>query len=181
MPRSRAQRVEVEQRRELVARLYITGLTQAEIGRRCNVGQRQISKDLAVIRRNWLESSIRNFDELRGEQLAKIDKLESEYWDAWERSKAESVRKTAERSDGKDRAVVVTEAQHGDPRYLAGIERCIAQRCKLLGLDAPTKIAPTTPDGTKPYEMKMTPAEVMAEYMEVFARADSGSTDNAGG
>jgi hypothetical protein len=30
---------------------------------------------------------------------------------------------------------------------------CIERRCKLFGLDAPTKIAPTNPEGTNPYRI----------------------------
>jgi hypothetical protein len=47
---------------------------------------------------------------------------------------------------------VWAKAKGGD---LMAIERALqisARRSKLLGLDAPTKIAPTTPDGAEPYD-----------------------------
>ncbi|MHC4984512.1 MAG: hypothetical protein ACYTF6_15275, partial [Planctomycetota bacterium] len=48
-------------------------------------------------------------------------------------------------SDGRfvaEQPAVVAKArkgQAGDPRFLAGVQWCIERRCKILGLDAPTK------------------------------------------
>ena len=48
---------------------------------------------------------------------------------------------------GSAKAVIEKETMLGNPAYLAGVMSCIERRCKILGLDAPTKIAPTAPDG----------------------------------
>ncbi len=40
-----------------------------------------------------------------------------------------------------------TEERLGDPRYLLGVDRCIERRCRILGLEAPMKIAQTDPQG----------------------------------
>lgn len=53
-------------------------------------------------------------------QLAKLDALEREYWQAWE------VRK----GDGRS----------GDIRYLDGIGKVVKQRMQILGFDAQTII-----------------------------------------
>ena len=42
------------------------------------------------------------------------------------------------------------EQQQGDPRFLEQILRCVAGRRALLGLDQPTRFAPTSPDVTRP-------------------------------
>jgi hypothetical protein len=54
------------------------------------------------------------------------------------------------------------EEQCGDPRYLEQIHKCIASRRALLGLDAPTKISPTSPDGEEAYH-----SHVMSELMKL--------------
>ena len=40
--------------------------------------------------------------------------------------------------------------------------KIMARRAALLGLDAPAKVAPTTPDGTQPYDAAMRQKDVMA-------------------
>jgi hypothetical protein len=52
--------------------------------------------------------------------------------------------------------------QVGDVRFLEQIQKCIASRRALLGLDAPTRIAPTSPDGKEAYH-----SHVMAELMKL--------------
>jgi hypothetical protein len=44
------------------------------------------------------------------------------------------------------------EGQAGDPRFLERVQECVKQRCAILGLQAPEKFAPTTPDGQQPYQ-----------------------------
>ena len=68
-----------EQRLADVARLYLEAVTQTAIGKQLGVSQQQISYDLKIVRQRWLESSIRNFDEARGHELAKIDCVEREF------------------------------------------------------------------------------------------------------
>jgi hypothetical protein len=38
-----------------------------------------------------------------------------------------------------DESSVVVEERDGNPSWLAGVDKCIERRCKLLGLDAPVK------------------------------------------
>jgi len=113
-----------------VAKLYCEGWLQVDIGVKLGVSQSQISYDLRIIRGRWQRSAIRDFDAHRAEELAKIDNLEVEYWKSWE-----SVGST-------DRIA---------PQYLAGVMTCIDRRCKLLGIDAPLKVAPTDVSGENPY------------------------------
>jgi hypothetical protein len=57
----------------------------------------------------------------------------------------------------------------GDPRFLDQISKCIASRRALLGIDAPTKIAPTSPDGQEPYH-----SHVMAQLMRLAEQSSIG-------
>jgi hypothetical protein len=122
-------------------------LTQADIAERLNAGrdftlsQQTISNDIRAIQKEWLASSLRDFDEMRAQELAKIDRLEREYWRGWERSceDAETVRKEGPAS-GVEKIVKTEKGQAGDPRFLAGVMSCIDRRCKLVGMDAPKEL-----------------------------------------
>ncbi len=137
----RRSREQLQRDRAETARLYLQGWLQIDIAKKQGVEQSTISDDLAAIRKQWLASAIRDFDEARAQELAKIDILEIEYWQAWQRSLKSKKTETAKTSSGKirqDEASVKEEFRDGDPRFLAGVERCIERRCKLLGLDAVT-------------------------------------------
>ena len=144
---------QIRQDRAEVARLYLEGWTQAGIGAQLGLSRQQIGYDLGAVRQEWLRSSLVDFNAKKAEELAKVDQLEREYWSAWEASKKGRQANTAE--------------QAGDPRYLAGVERCIEQRCKLLGLHAPTE-ARLTGQGGGPIR---TAAEVTG-HVDLFARAE---------
>ena len=108
--------------RRIVAALYLRGMYQADIAARLNaregitysLTQPTISRDLTAIRRAWLASSVRDFEQQRAIELAKIDNLEIVYWEAWQRS--------------------------CDAKTLHGVQWCINRRCVLLGLDAPARL-----------------------------------------
>ena len=139
---------EVTARRQQVAERYLRGEYQSTIAQAFGVSQAQISKDLAAIRAAWLASAVRDFDLARAQELAKIDAVESEYWQAWERSKKDKETENLE-GDGtidlrtqKPKVTKITkrkEGQSGNPAYLAGILSCIDKRCQILGLDAPKR------------------------------------------
>jgi len=157
MPKGRKGRSADEIRRDRaeLARLYCRGVGQGEIGQRLGISQQQVSYDLAAVRRDWLQSAVRDFDQAKAEQLGKIDGLEREAWDAWERSKRFKVtaitgteeKTVAKTSDNSPAAPAETKTkeetrktdQAGDPRFLDRVAWCISERCRILGLYAPTK------------------------------------------
>jgi hypothetical protein len=151
---SEAEKLAIAQRRQRTAALYLRGRTQHEIALELDVNQGTVSRDLAALREEWKQSSLIDFDEARSRELARIDELERTYWEAWQRSCQDAETRTAEtvRSDDGERtkAVKRVEGQSGSPAFLAGVERCIEMRTRLLGLNAPLKIAPTSPDGQQP-------------------------------
>jgi hypothetical protein len=148
---------QIRRDRAEIARLYLQRRTQAEIGRQLGLSRQQVGYDLSAIRQEWLRSSLVDFDARKAEELARLDRLEREYWDAWEASKKERQTSVTEQTTAAEgerlRAGLRKEEQTGDPRYLAGVERCLEQRAKILGLFAPQKVAPTTPDGQEPYRL----------------------------
>lgn len=124
-----------------IARLYLQGQSQCAIAVALEIDQSTVSRDLKELRNLWKESAIRDFDEAKALQLAKIDVLEAEYWEAWKRSLTTKETLTNESGEGEKGAWTKTitrrEVMLGNPAYLAGVERCIAERSKLLGLYAP--------------------------------------------
>ena len=86
---------------------------------------------------------MRDFDEARAQELAKVDLLELEYWQAWQRSCQDAETETLRQRQTTDGKVndfsKVTKGQAGDKRFLDGVQWCIERRCKILGIDAPSK------------------------------------------
>lgn len=140
MPKQKRPRLDVEKRREQIAGLYARGFTQLKIGEMVGCTQQQVSLDLKRIRQKWLESTLRDFNEAKAQELAKIDQAERQAWRGWTRSlrDAETVKVTEEGEDAGKR-VVTTKGQAGDPRFIELVLKCIERRCKLLGLDAPVR------------------------------------------
>lgn len=164
-----------------VARLYLAGKFQVHIAKELGVTQQQISYDLKIIRERWLESSLRDFDELKAQELAKIDDTEREFRAAWERS--QKVRRTTSQKNktGRDSSVedgLIEQEQVGDPRFLDGVLKCIHMRCEILGLNAAKKIALMDKDGN--YGPFLTEDErrnrLMAAFLEQGAAGESGQT-----
>jgi hypothetical protein len=136
-----------------LAGLHFKGKFQAEIAKQLNITQQQISYDLKTLQTRWAESARGRLDDAKGKELAKVDNLEREYWQAYQFSQKDFRSVTAKRErvdlgidkDGKRAArkgaitelTVKKETRVGDPIYLAGVAWCIERRCKILGLDAP--------------------------------------------
>jgi hypothetical protein len=149
-----------------ISRLYCSGWRQVDIADRLGLDQTQISYDLKAIFADWRKARDGDVTAWTNAELARINTLEVEYWEAWRRSCGEKKRTTTTAHKGKNDAqvTVVGEGLLGNPAFLAGVQWCIERRCKILGIDAPTKIAPTEPDGRNPY-MGMTDDRLRAEIV----------------
>ena len=159
----------IAHRRHQVGELYLQGLPQISIAQELGVSQATVCRDLRALHKQWRESDIRDFDQAVTVQLKKLDRVEREAWAAWERSK-QPLESTTVVSDGSaKRAQKLVKQQAGDPRYLELALKCSAARRALLGLDAPTKISPTSPDGEQSYH-----AHVMMELMRLTEGAQEG-------
>jgi hypothetical protein len=138
--------------RRKAADYYLQGWLQADIAKELSIDQSTVSRDLSALHDEWLKSALLDFNEAKAQELAKIDRLEREYWDAWVRSKED-----AEITTVKAKAVVIKgqtdvqipaeerektiqkRGQVGDSRFLAGVQWCIEQRCKIVGIYAAAK------------------------------------------
>lgn len=132
----------VAERRRDVAQMYLSGYTQAEIAHKWKVSQPQISYDLKHIHAEWVQAARMSMDEAKARELARIDRLEREYWQAWQRSIGQRERTLTERTTGEkahERAQVVKEDNAGESKYLDGVRWCIEQRLKIFGVYAAEK------------------------------------------
>jgi len=145
-----------------VDRIFIAGLlvkcvTIREITRRLNernvsagytLSHVQVFQDSKIIFEEWRKEKIDLVDTKMELELAKLDKIENECWEAFERSK-EGRRKTLitggemvgnQMSGGqiKEREI---ETTFGDTKFLDIIQKSMDKRAALLGLNAPTRIS----------------------------------------
>ncbi len=165
MPHSRADTMRVEERRAKVSALVLQGLRPHEIAARLgdssNTGQTKVRQDLVAIRRQWKDSTVRDFDGAKTRVLVEIALLKREAWAAYERSKRDRVtvrdRELLTRSGRKRRRAEVangdtegnpsgglevsavehetrTEHSVGDSRYLKIVSDLVAEEALLLGL-----------------------------------------------
>ena len=134
----------------LIADLYLKQWTQVAIAAHIAdvrrplgyaISQPMVSNDLKEIQKRWRAASLLDMNEAKQRELARIDVLEREYWEAW--AKSQQPRKVSQskaiQSTNRDskEAIQRAEERTGDPRYLEGVRWCIAQRCKILGVEAP--------------------------------------------
>lgn len=143
-------------RRARIAELYLSGVTNymeiaRQVGLKIGASSNQvIMKDLKSLRELWKIESVRDFDEAKGLELAKIDRVEAELWKAWESSKKpvytrrvkkERTINTSPSASGSRFKMIPTEKEvrkeekaGGDPRYMNLILQCVDRRCELLAL-----------------------------------------------
>ena len=85
-------------------------------------------------------------DEAREIELQKLGRLERETWAAWERSQKPVQSAVISGHGDRKNERRSMKNQHGDPRFLEIVLKCIAQRRGLLGLDgSPIVEHETTP------------------------------------
>jgi Putative ATPase subunit of terminase (gpP-like) len=116
MPTKPNKNLDVLNRRQQVAHYYLQNWTQAQIAEQLGVRQPTICADLKHIREQ--------------------DLLEREAWAAWERSKKPTQSATVDGEGAAQRTRKTMRNQVGDPRFLDQVNKCIAQRRAILGLDA---------------------------------------------
>lgn len=141
-------------RRRRVAELYLKAMPMWEIAQQLNVSAPTISRDLKALIQEWREGALFDFTDAKAKELAKLDRLEREYWDAWEKSKKEHTATTAEKTESqvvvqgqplpapaKLKASTKKEDREGNPAYLAGVQWCITKRAEILGINSPISTA----------------------------------------
>nr|DAZ59520.1 MAG TPA: hypothetical protein [Caudoviricetes sp.] len=133
----------------------------------------------------WKRERMDNIDDYVTQELRKLDKMEVELWEAWEKSKTGKER-VKNRTSAKPRKVLTeeekttdwygydettNETSAGNPRFLDLLLNVQQRRAKMLGFDAPVKIEipgynAGTDDDKPKYDVKAIPDDML------FALAD---------
>lgn len=150
--RSSKKKQRLAHRRLDVAQMYLAGVPQLEIAERLGISQPTVSSDLAYMRAEWLKSSLRDFDQAKANELIKIDAHELLCHEAFKKSQTtvhaiKLPRKLPDDWKLTFDNLFVAVPSAGDYRFLQGAQWCIEQRCKILGLYAPTRNEHTGKDG----------------------------------
>ncbi len=122
-------------RRQQVAHLSLQGWTQSAIAEELDVSQPTVSTDLKAIQQEWLESASGDVEAARAKVLAELDLVQREAWAAWKRSQQPAETDVISGQSENRQMRRTRKQQHGDPRFLEIIQKSIAQKRALLGLD----------------------------------------------
>lgn len=136
---SRQSQMVRENRRRQVAALYLQGKWQSEIAQVLGVHQTQVSYDLKLLQQRWYQESIEDIDKRKAIELKRIDKIELECWEGWNRSiqvREVTITEASEGTRPGRKATMRKEGQAGDPRFLAEIGKCVDRRIAILGIGA---------------------------------------------
>lgn len=165
--RTRAQKIKD---RETIATLRLKAYTLQQIVDETGLSKSTVQRVLRELLAEWQARAASATDEIKAAELAKLDALERDAWAEWERSKMEWSKRSVKTGgpNGKETKVEKGE-QCGDPRYLNVILGIHERRARLLGIEAPQKIAPTDPSGTTSYR-GMSDAELDARIAELAAK-----------
>jgi len=164
--------VEREQHRIAISELYLRAYSFRAIqqaikdrfGKSLSIAT--IHADVKALRNEWKEQRIAMLDESVDMELKKLDAIEFEAWEAWQKSKSgERMTRTKKSSTpvtntkqantmtitATDETTIEERESPGDPRFMAIIMKVSDQRARLLGLykQGPTDDSPDDPIATK--------------------------------
>lgn len=133
----------------------------------------RVYKDLKQLLINWKREHEENIDLYITKELSKLDKIEAELWDAWERSKKRIVSKIRQSGLKTERS----ETFAGNPRYLDLVLSVQQRRAKLLGLDAPVKVdlpnVNVSVDSSAPkYDISVIPNDILFVIADKLQNAE---------
>lgn len=168
-----------------IERLHNRGYSSHEIGARLGLSHVTILRDLAEVAERYRQEAVRQRTEGVGFLRAALREVRKEAWEAWEASKSDLERTVQEKFtqtipaglDGmspqkaveKMKAILTKEKRLPGGQYLALILKTFEMEADLEGFFAPTKVAPTTSDGTD-LCTPLSDAERMAALSRLYAR-----------
>jgi transcriptional regulator with XRE-family HTH domain len=133
--------------RELRAmELTVLGWSQHQIAADLGVSQAAVSKILRRVEERVLRELRAVVEHQKVRHTWRLEHLFAEAMRAWGDSKADTTRRRQRKSQdgsggaGTTVAEIVSENQHGDPRFLEEARKALADHRKLWGLDAPQQV-----------------------------------------
>jgi hypothetical protein len=136
-------------RLERVSGLYLSGLTQREIGAKLGVSAATVNRDIGELLAGWRrDAATMDLGQLRGAEVARMLRVISLATAGFQRSLNDRERTTT-RTSRKHGTTTETlrEGQSGNPSYLRVIKEASERIAKLTGLDVPLKLEHAGPDG----------------------------------
>lgn len=159
---------------DLMTRGYGVRAIARELGLTPANAQQWVDKVRAEIAAEY-QRSIESLTALAGAHVAELDAVKREAWSAWEQSKRPArvvIRREESGGDKGERSITERrrEQRLPDARYLSAILTAQAQQAKIVGVNAPEKLAPTSPDGLREYG-ELTDDERASRIEAIFERA----------
>jgi hypothetical protein len=124
---------QILQDRVNIAKWYLQGKTQNEIALKIGVTRQQISYDLKKIMEEWKQERLKDFEERLLAELCKLDLIEAEAWEAWEKSKKDSEKLIENQTKDGVFTSFTIEGQNAHKPYLDMIFKCVEKRLQILG------------------------------------------------
>lgn len=156
--RKRRRELSKEMKAVKAVEMYVQGHTQIEIARIFDVAACTVSGWIADVRIQWAEQRAVGGEHLVNMELAKLDAVEKNAWQQFNKSKKTRRKVTIKSSDDSVERTETIEEGLGDPRYLALVTKAIEQRCKLLGI-----VKDTEAKGNVDHETVRKARQLMAE------------------
>lgn len=132
--------------KEIVSKMYLQGFSQWEIAREVEKSLTTVHTLLAQVREEWKQSYLSDFNLAKNRELDRIDLLERTYWRAWMSSGGSFIENEIDEIGATLRDLL--QGGVGDARYLQGVQWCISERARIIGLYAPTRQEHTGADGS---------------------------------
>lgn len=139
--KSERRALNIVKRRAVVAGMLLSGRNYREIAQEVGAKSTEsVFTDVQAIIAEWKETQKHNISEWITLELERIGRLESEAWDAWERSCKDAEIHSEEDGPLGHKTKHVLKGQSGNPAFLDVVLKCVTRRCELLGLDEPTEV-----------------------------------------
>jgi len=130
-PYSKRNKSQVRRDQLTISDLYLQGWPLSVIRDKLNarkdaikLSEKDVWAALKALRKDWAVKALDNMDQFIQQELARIDKIETQYWAGWEASKT----KTITDGCGNTRTIDMP----GDSKFLDGMLKCSKQRVELL-------------------------------------------------
>lgn len=100
MAPNKSKKLEVLQRREVIAKRYLTGQSMRQIADSLELNLTMVFRDIDAVRKEWHQNAQAAISEHKAKELARLDHLEMQAWTAWSMSQGDLI-VTTQRGRGK--------------------------------------------------------------------------------
>ena len=164
MPHNPKPHMQVLQRQEQVARLYLQGYTQQQLAAMTGTSQSTIQRDIETIEGQWQAQALQHHTTRKNKLLAELQLARAAAWVGWERSLQLRETTLTEATEGgaeapRRKASVRKEVQAGDCPFLSEIRQSILDEAKLRGLLPPNKLLVNFEDLTEAQVLRLSRGE----------------------